>query len=33
MWIGAIKVGKQREWLFAMNEFEVSQKREAVPES
>ena len=32
MWIGAIKVGKQREWLFAMNEFEVSQKREAVPQ-
>jgi hypothetical protein len=32
MWIGAIKVGKRWEWLFAMNEFEVSQKREALPE-
>jgi hypothetical protein len=32
MWIGAIKVGKRWEWLFAMNEFEASQKREAVPE-
>ena len=31
MWIGAIKVGKRWEWLFAMNEFEASRKREAVP--
>jgi hypothetical protein len=32
MWIGAIKVGKRWEWLFAMNEFVASQKREAAPE-
>lgn len=32
MWIGAIKVGKRWEWLFAMNEFEVFQKPAAVPE-
>ena len=32
MWIGAIKVGKRWEWLFAMNEFEATKKREAVPE-
>jgi|ERR1700694_30115 len=32
MWIGAIKVGKRWEWLFAMNEFVAPQKREAAPE-
>jgi hypothetical protein len=32
MWIGAIKVGKRWEWLFAMNEFEAFQKPAAVPE-
>jgi hypothetical protein len=32
MWIGAIKVGRHWEWLFAMNEFEAFQKSAAVPE-
>jgi hypothetical protein len=32
MWIGAIKVGKRWEWLFAMNEFEAFQKPAAAPE-
>lgn len=32
MWMGAIKVGKHWEWLFAMNEFEAPQKRAAGPE-
>jgi hypothetical protein len=32
IWVGAIKVEKHWVWLFAMNEFEASQNREAVPE-
>lgn len=32
MWIGAIKVGKHWEWLFAMNEFDALEKPSSPPE-
>jgi hypothetical protein len=32
MWIGAIKVGKHWEWLFAMNEFDALENPSLAPE-